>query len=452
MTDAEQPGPAEPAEPGAGGPTEPGAGGTTDPQDVEALREEVERLRQQNEDLKDHRSVGQRVGAGARVTAVILLTVIGTLCFLVAPPAIFARNQLLNTDRYVQTLKPVASDPGVQAAVIAAVDKQVDANIDINSLVKQTLPPKAAPLAGPLESAFEGLVNTIVTRFVQSDKFPELWVAVNRAAHEQLTYVLTGKNPPQAAASIDSSGKVLLNLAPIEARIKDRLVAAGLGVAKNLPASGPTIELVQLKGVEKTRHYVRLLNTAADWLPWIGLVAFAGAIAAARKRRRMLFTSALCIAGAMAVLGLGLNIGRTIYLQHVPADQIPHDTAQFLYDTLIRYFRLGIRIIGIAALLIAVVAWLFGPSRPAVSIRSGVRSLFHRLGGHGVPTKVGLAIDQYVVPARVTIVIGAILVLILWTNPGWGVLITVVVIAALLMLLLEVLRPHHRSGGEASTV
>jgi hypothetical protein len=38
----------------------------------------------------------------------------------------------------------------------------------------------------------------------------------------------------------------------------------------------------------------------------------------------------------MAVLALGLAVFRSIYLDGVPADVLPHDAAAVLYDTVVR--------------------------------------------------------------------------------------------------------------------
>ena len=91
-------------------------------------------------------------------------------------------------------------------------------------------------------------------------------------------------------------------------------MSAGLTVANHIPAVGATIEIAQVKGVEKVRKVVRLLNTLADWLPWIGLVLIAAAIALARRHRRTFIISMLGVAAGMILIGFGLLIGRHFYL------------------------------------------------------------------------------------------------------------------------------------------
>ena len=201
--------------------------------DSEALQREVDELRGRNAELEaiQHASPAQRAGRIARSTAAVILIVVGVLCFTIAPLAIWGRNLVLNTDRYVATLKPVASDPGVQDAVIRAVDNQVNSHIDIKSYISDVLPPRAAQaLAGPLQSAVTGLVNTVTTKFVQSDAFQTLWVEMNRAVHQSLQHILTGTIPANAALQTKGN-KLYLDLSALVDKVKAQLVAAGLSVA-----------------------------------------------------------------------------------------------------------------------------------------------------------------------------------------------------------------------------
>jgi len=314
---------------------------STEHPDSEALQREVDELRGRNAELEaiQQASPAQRAGRIARSTAAVILIVVGVLCFTIAPLAIWGRNLVLNTDRYVATLKPVASDPGVQDVVIRAVDNQVNTHIDIKSYISEVLPPRAAQALGPpLQSAVSGLVNTVTTKFVQSDAFQTLWEQVNRLAHQQINYLLTGSHPANSAVSTNQ-GKVYLDLSVLVDKVKAQLVAAGLTVASKVPTVGATIEIAQLKGLDKARKATRTLNTIANWLPWIGLVLVAGGIATARKRRRALISTALGVGVGMLVIGIGLLIARHIFLDAVPTDQIPRSTAQFLFDTLVRFLR-----------------------------------------------------------------------------------------------------------------
>lgn len=418
------------------------------PDDVKALRDELEAVRLRNAELETKQEPHGPL-AVLRSTAVVLLLVLGTLCMTLAPVTIWGRNLVLNTDRYVKIMTPVASNPGVQDLVVKAVDKQVMDNLDVSSIVSQTLPPRASVLAGPLEGAVSGLVNTVATRFVQSPAFKTLWIEVNRAAHTQLVYLLTGKNPTNGALTINSNDDLVLQLAPIVEQVKNQLVAAGLTVASKIPVVGATIVLAQVKGVTSARKAVRWLNTIADVLPWLGLAFFAGAIATARRRRRAVMTSAFCTAGAMVLVGILLLVGRNIYLNNVDPAVVPHDTAKFLFDTLVRYLRDGIRVVFIVALLVALAAWLSGPSRRAVAFRQRASTDGDAALAYVARGPVGRVTVEHVKASRITVIVVPVIAAIFLTSLT---LVSILVTAALIaILLLAIESIRHEAGAESAT-
>ena len=71
----------------------------------------------------------------------------------------------------------------------------------------------------------------------------------------------------------------------------------------------------------------------------------------------------------MLLLGAGLNIGRRFYLNAVTSPNLSRDTAGAVYDVLVRFLRGGIRMVLIAVLVTALVAYLTGPSKAATTVR-----------------------------------------------------------------------------------
>ena len=410
--------------------------------DQAELQSALDVLRARNAELEEARnaSVPHRIGQVARKAASALLIIVGVLCLSVMPLAIWGRNLVLNTDRYVETMTPIAQNVGVQDAVIRAVDRQVAANLDVKALATDVLPPRAQVLAAPLQSAATGLVNTVTTRFVRSDAFQTIWVEVNRRAHNQIKYLLTGERPSDAAVRVDSKGRVFLDLSTIVQNVKKRLTEAGLTVASKVPAVGATIQIADLHGIANARKAVRALDRLADWLPWIGLVLVAGGIAAARRRRRALIATALGFGAGMIVIGIGLLIGRNFYLNGIPPDKLPHDTAEFIFNTLVRFLRLGIRLLLLLALLVAFGGWIAGPSRSAVATRRFVASGPRTLADKIDTWPIGSFVARHVTPLRVGIIALAFIVLLLIDAPSLATVITLAVVAVVLLLLVELLR------------
>ena len=392
---------------------------------------------------------GSRRGAGiARSVVSILLCVVGVLCLVLSPVTIWGRNLLLDTNRYVQTVTPLADSPAVQDAVVAAVVKQVDANIDTSQILDQVLPTKVANvLAAPTQSAINNLVQTVATKFVQSKAFRTLWVTINRAAHKQIVALLTGKQLVNGDVSV-AGGVVSIDLTQVVQNVKDRLVTAGIAVASNIPVAGTTLQIARVKGLEQAQALTRFLNNLANWLPFIGLALVAGGVYLARRHRRAVIACALGLAGGMVVIGLGLALGRHIYLNDIPADQLPRAAAQEIFDILVRYLRNTIRVVLVVALLIAFGVWLSGASKQAVAIRGAVVRTTQRFGSahvHAGPVSTFVARYTGLIRAGILGLAGLILLMVDHPSP-W----TVVLLAVLALIGLGVVEVVRAPGARAA--
>jgi hypothetical protein len=92
-------------------------------------------------------SPGRRVSASFWWLLVLTLVVV------------WGRNLLLNTDRYVQTVEPLASNAGVQNTVIAAVDAQFQGRIDLKSVLDLVLLPRRGAGVGASVAGCGGFVG-----------------------------------------------------------------------------------------------------------------------------------------------------------------------------------------------------------------------------------------------------------------------------------------------------
>jgi hypothetical protein len=145
----------------------------------------------------------------------------------------------------------------------------------------------------------------------------------------------------------------------------------------------------------------------------------------------------------MAVLGILLTVGRSVYLDVVAGPNLPHDAASAFYDILVHYLRLGLRIVAGVALLVAAGAWVTGPSRAAVGIR-------RRFADFGETRGDATPLGRWVAGNKRSLRIGAILlplvIFLLWSSPTLTLVIVLAVVAVALLLLIEVL---GRASGPA---
>ena len=123
-----------------------------------------------------------------------VLAVVGAVLLPIAGLTLWSRNQLLNTDRYVDTMKPLAEDPAVRAALADRVTQAVTDAVDLQDRAKEALPDRAKFLAVPIATAAEDLIHNVTVNFLETDQFKQLWNEVNRLAHDQIVAIITGKN------------------------------------------------------------------------------------------------------------------------------------------------------------------------------------------------------------------------------------------------------------------
>jgi hypothetical protein len=79
-----------------------------------------------------------------RTVVAVLLIVVGCVLAPLAGVAVWARNQVTNTDRYVRTVAPLAADPAIQAAIADQITTQIFTYLDVPGLTNQTVDALAA--------------------------------------------------------------------------------------------------------------------------------------------------------------------------------------------------------------------------------------------------------------------------------------------------------------------
>lgn len=432
-------------------------GAASAPAELDASeREELLRLRAEVETL---RAAGAAPAAPAAVAApqprrkirwasvlAVFLIVLGVVAVPLSVVAVWAHDQVTDTDEFIDTVKPVFAAPSVQHAVSERVTTEVFTRIDVDKLVNETvdalaaqgLPPvivdQLRALSGPITDGARGFVESRVEGIVAS---PQFLAAADRAltvTHQQLNTLLAG----DSKAIQVQGGNAVLDLAPFIDAAKQQLVASGFALAGRIPEVHPTIDLFPANTLVRAQSAYSLLDGLADWLPWITVVLLAGGVLAARHRRRALIGVGVGVMIAMLVLAVGLLVARGLLVGAVPPQAaVP---AADSFDIVVRFLRLVLRTLFVVGLVVVVGAWLSGPSGTAVQIRSaatrGIAALRRgTVAKHLAEGPVGPWVHAHRVLLRVVLVVLAVLVL-LFVNKPTG--FTVLGIAIALVVLLGV--------------
>jgi hypothetical protein len=379
--------------------------------------------------------------------------VIGCVLAPLAGVAVWARNQVTNTDRYVRTVAPLATDPAIQTAVADQITAQVFTYLDVQGLTNQAvdalaeqgvrpqLADRLRGFAGPLASGIQSFVRAEVGKIVQSQAFADAWVETNRVAHQALVKALTGQGDGAVTVANDT---VSVDLAPFIETVKQRLVASGFGLAARIPEVNASLVLFDVKNLTRAQAAFNLLDTLGMWLPIIAIVLLGIGVSVAKDHRRALAGAAVGVAVGMLVLALSLAVFRTIYLDAVPAAVLPNDAAAAAYDTIVWYLRLGLRAVLVLALVVAAGALVTGPSATAVRTRQRLAAAIGRLRGGaeqaGLRTgPVGTWVDANKKVMRIGAVTLAALALVFWGQPTGKVILLLAGLLLVALALIEFL-------------
>ncbi|MCX5214996.1 hypothetical protein OG689_38025 [Kitasatospora sp. NBC_00240] len=432
----------EPPRGGSSRHEQPGAGGSPKPAELSTdERGELDELRHRLTALEASTPPPRPRHHRLRTSGSVVLIVISSLLALIAVIAVWTNSIVGDTDRYVATVAPLASNPDVQAALTNRVTSEVLAQIDVKAVVnelsqaavQQGAPPELGKLigglTGPITSGLTQLVSSTVNKVVTSNQFETLWVDANRAVHSSLDKALTGKGG--GAVSLENN-QVAIDIGPFVAKVKDQLVASGFGPAAKIPEVHTNFVVFASKDVGKVKSYFRLLQIMGAWLPVIAVLVAAAGVFTAVNRRRALVGAALGVAIAMLLLGVVLTVFRSFYLDHLPPGA-SQAAAGAIYDALIRFLRASIRAVGVTALVTAAGAFLIGPSKVAVAIRTACSSTIGALrevsAAHGLHLgPVGRFVHRFKRWIGAAILAVAAVVLATWSYPTAAVVLWIVVV------------------------
>ncbi|MEV0741308.1 hypothetical protein AB0I51_36455 [Streptomyces sp. NPDC050549] len=401
-------------------------------------------------------------GRIVRKVASAVLIVLTCVLVPVSVLTVWVHDIVLDTDRYVATVKPLASDPAIEDAarnrIVQAVDVRVDgkrATAELAAwLQSQGLPPTAARavrgLAPQLDAAVTGAADKVATRFVRSDRFEKVWTSANRAAHAAVVHALTGKG--RGAVGVEE-GTVTLDVGTAVDRVKQELVDAGVSPAANIPDVDKQMVLFKSDQLKRMQNAAHALDVAGTWMPVLTVVLGAAGVFLAYGRRRALAKTALGAAGAALIVAIGLVVARHYYLDHLPPQVQSEAAAAAVFDHLLHFLRVTLRTVIVLGVVVALGAYFVGPGRGARAVRTGSErtadSVARWADAHDIRTgRVG----TWTADNRRRLTIGFLLLLALlfalWNHPT---VLTVLLLVLVFLAVLAVIALVAASGRRGRT-
>jgi hypothetical protein len=287
----------------------------------------------------------------SRIAAARIMVVLATLALWAGGFGLWVARQALDTDQWVKTSTELLQDPAVQQAAASYLADQVVAPGATEQL--EQVAPRIAGVAG---GAIGDLAERAALRALRSGRFQQLWAEANRRAHERLIALIED----------DERTDVALDLRPLVERI-----AVRVGAEESLPPDAGRIEIVSPDQLETVRTVANLLRGVAIVALVLALLLYAGALWVAGAGRRQ-GTLLLCGIG-IVVAGLAMLVVRRVagaqVVEAITADGAAGDAAEATWTigTALLVDIAGVTIV--LGLVVTAVAWLAGPSRPAVWLR-----------------------------------------------------------------------------------
>jgi hypothetical protein len=419
-------------------------------------RAELERLRAQTAELHAHPQARRRRFSWHAVVSALLI-VLG--CIVAIPTVLgsWAALEVSNTDRWVATVEPLIHDPAIQNVLTDRITNQITSRLNITGTINQASAqlnsrglPRISQLLksfGPqIASSVTGFIHSTVHTAISSQAMATAWVQVNTVAHQAVVKVLSGQGG--GAVSV-VNGQIVLNLGPLIVVAKQDLIAHGFSLASQIPPVSPTIALFQAKDLGKAQSYYRLVKTTRIVLIVLTLLLLAAGVFVARGRRRALIGAGLGLAASMLVLAIGLLIARSIYLSSVPSNVLPADAAAAAFDAFVHFIKVTLRVVLAVGLVVALGAFITGPSRMAVQIRSALKSGMDWIRNFGERRGVSTGpVGEWTYSHRRILRISAValfaLIFVFWGQPDLLVVIVLVVLLLIVLGLIELIgRPSE---------
>lgn len=304
----------------------------------------------------------------ARKVLVGVLLVLSCIGLLSSALTYWMNQTLLNTDRWIQVVGPLAQNPQVVSALSAYAADQTVQVLNVQQRVQTALPDRADFLAVPITQQVHDFIQTKVAQGMGTPAFQRAWITVNTALHKQIVAALRGDSQ---YATI-SNGKLTLDLIPLIGQALYQIQQQGPGIIEkrvtlpdlsqeqspqqarqelsqalgiNIPEDFGQVVLVQSDQLATAQEAVKILDILVIVLPLITLALLIATVWLSVNRRRTLIE--LGVGVVIVFVALRILIA---YLQQTVIDSIKAPVGHAVGEGVIPKALDG---------LVAITTWLF---------------------------------------------------------------------------------------------
>jgi hypothetical protein len=289
-----------------------------------------------------------------RTAVVWLLTAIACVLVVFATLAVGVQQVLLNTDRWVGVVGPLASDHGVQTSVANTAAALTTSALDVSGRT-QSLPGPVQKLAASAGTSIASFVDDQALRLVQSPQFANAWVEVNRAAHQALLQVLRGETSANSTVAV-ANGQVQLNLRQLMPGVMQPLTET---LGTQLPADFGYVPIAPAGELATAQQVVQFLDRTTPVLVLAALAGVVVTLGVSHERRRTSFWLGAGVALGMVLAG-GVLLVAQAQLMSSMNDRPIGGALQVALSAVLMSLAQFMLVVFIAAAVVAVVAFMAG--------------------------------------------------------------------------------------------
>lgn len=266
----------------------------------------------------------------------MLVTLLACLLLPLALVSSWLATTVSDTDAYVETVTPLASDPEVLSAVRSELH-----TVAVRAMAR-------TPAAGQETNR----VDAAIERVTADERFSKVWAEGNRQVHEQVISVLDDDN-----SRVDtSSGVVSVDLSGLVGTLVDRLDASGVRTPADVRNVDATIALMKTSDLEQLRSGYQLLDTLGFWLPVIWVLLVVLLLLTARRRLAAVGHLAVGSLVTLALLAILLAVARGLVTDRSPDPGL----ARAVWDVVLDPLWNGLWALVVAAVVVLVVRIVLG--------------------------------------------------------------------------------------------
>ncbi len=297
-----------------------------------------------------------------------------TLAIVTTPTAIvanWAAMQVSDTQLFVKTLGPLASNPTVQAAIVDEVTTQINDAVDVDQVTSSIIDGLGSALglpadvkkslgfvSDPIASGVKGLIQQVVSDFVKSPAFADAWTRVLTVTQKETVALLSGD--PNSMFTLTNDGTLTLPLKPIIVEIKKALIDQGVQVASIIPEVDKSITIGQVPELALARVVYQVGTGVGMWLPWLTFFSLVIGLAVANRRPRALVATGIALVAVTGVMLIGFSTG-ALFLPALV--QPPFGAAAgVIFDAVVLYARDVAGGVLAAAIVMILTGWALSPS------------------------------------------------------------------------------------------